>query len=110
MITNISENIELIKQTSSPFVVYVTAPWCGPCKIYGPQLEKLSEKYPEIPFYKVDAATDSGNSFVAEVGIRSVPTTIIHLTDGKHITFTGANVVDKIDQELIELTSDPHDF
>jgi thioredoxin len=51
------------------------AEWCGPCKMFGPTYEKVSEKYPEIAFAKVD--TEEEQDLAMAFGIRSIPTLAI---------------------------------
>ena len=36
-------------------IVDIWAPWCGPCKVTGKNLEDFSKEHPEITIYKVDA-------------------------------------------------------
>jgi len=51
------------------------AEWCGPCKMFGPIYEKVSNKYPEIAFAKVD--TEEEQDLAMTFGIRSIPTLAI---------------------------------
>lgn len=51
------------------------APWCGPCKGFGPVFEAAAEKYPEITFAKVN--TEVEQSIAGHFQIRSIPTLMI---------------------------------
>ena len=48
------------------------AEWCGPCKMFGPIYEKVSEQYPEITFAKID--TEAEREIATAAGITSIPT------------------------------------
>jgi thioredoxin 1 len=50
------------------------AEWCGPCRMFGPTYEKVSERYPHITFAKVD--TEDQQEVAANFGIRSIPTLV----------------------------------
>jgi len=51
------------------------APWCGPCRMFGPTYEKVSEKHPDITFAKVN--TEDEQELAASFDIRSIPTLMI---------------------------------
>jgi thioredoxin 1 len=51
------------------------AEWCGPCRMFGPIFEKVSEKYPDIAFTKVN--TEEEQQLAAVFGIQSIPTLAI---------------------------------
>jgi thioredoxin 1 len=53
------------------------ADWCGPCRILGPQLESLSEKYTgeDVLFAKVNV--DANPNLAAAYGVMSIPTVAI---------------------------------
>jgi len=51
------------------------APWCGPCKSFGPIYESVSENHPDIVFAKVNTEEEQG--IAAHFQIRSIPTLMI---------------------------------
>lgn len=51
-------------------ILYFTAPWCGPCKMLGPQMAAVEEE--GIPVQKVNVDTDTELS--TKYGIRNIPT------------------------------------
>ncbi|MDD7464828.1 MAG: thioredoxin [Actinomycetaceae bacterium] len=51
------------------------APWCGPCRQFGPIFEKTSEAHPEITFGKVN--TDDQPELGAAFQVMSIPTLMI---------------------------------
>ena len=51
------------------------APWCGPCKQFGPVFTEISEKHPDIVFAKIN--TEAEQEIGAMMNIRSIPTLMI---------------------------------
>ena len=51
------------------------APWCAPCKNFGPIYEATSEKYSDIVFGKVNTEEEQG--LAGSFQIRSIPTLMI---------------------------------
>lgn len=52
------------------------APWCGPCQIMGPVVDKLEEAYRgKIKTVKVNI--DENQSLASRFGVMSIPTVII---------------------------------
>jgi thioredoxin 1 len=51
------------------------APWCGPCRVFGPTYEKIAAKHPDITFAKVN--TEAEQDLAGAFGIRSIPTLMI---------------------------------
>ena len=51
------------------------AEWCGPCKMFAPIFEEVSDKHPDIIFGKVN--TEEQQQLAAMFQIRSIPTLMI---------------------------------
>jgi len=51
------------------------APWCGPCKSFGPIFEKVAEANTDITFAKVN--TEEQQGLAGHFQIRSIPTLMI---------------------------------
>ena len=83
-ITN--ENFESLKTGNQPLVVDFWATWCGPCRLVGPVISKLAEKYDgKITVGKCDV--EENEDLAAEFGIRNIPTILF---------FKNGEVVDKL--------------
>lgn len=48
------------------------AAWCGPCRMFAPTYEKVSESHPDITFGKVDTEAEQG--LAGAFRIASIPT------------------------------------
>jgi len=71
-------------------IYYFSAPWCGPCKMLGPVMEKSG-----LPFEKINVDNDS--SLSTKYGIRNVPTLVKVDASGNEISrLVGNNPLDKI--------------
>jgi len=60
------------KAAGAVAVVDFTASWCGPCKRIAPQFAKMSLKYGDVRFLKVDV--DRAKDVAAKAGVRCMPT------------------------------------
>lgn len=70
-------------KNSPAAVVDFNATWCGPCKMLGPVLEKLSgEMADKASFYGVDV--DENSDLAEEFGVMSIPTLVI-LKNGEKV-------------------------
>lgn len=48
------------------------APWCGPCRMFGPIFESVSDQIPDVKFIKFEI-DESNRRTPAKFGIRSIP-------------------------------------
>ena len=59
-----------------PVLVDFWAPWCGPCRLVGPVLEKLSSEYThKLVFSKLNV--DNSQEIAAQHDVRGIPCMII---------------------------------
>ena len=68
-------NFEDVIQKNPMLIIDFWAPWCGPCKNFGPVFEAISDKYPDIVFAKVN--TEEEQELGGMFQIRSIPTLMI---------------------------------
>ncbi|HOU92261.1 MAG TPA: thioredoxin family protein [Polyangiaceae bacterium] len=51
------------------------APWCGPCRAFGPIYERVAAKHPDITFGKVN--TEDQPSLAMQFKISAIPTLMV---------------------------------
>ena len=72
-------------------ILYFSAPWYGPCQMFGPVMEEIGQV---VPVEKINV--DDNPTLAATYNVRSVPTTII-LKDNQEVQrFVGAKPKDVI--------------
>jgi len=74
----------LIAHVSIPIVVDYWAPWCGPCRMVAPELQKVATRHAGkalVVKVNTDELQDLGERF----GIRSIPTLAVFV-GGKEVT------------------------
>lgn len=74
-----------VLQSDLPVVVDFWAPWCGPCKMLGPVIEKVADEVADKA--KVGKCNvDDNQALAQEYGIMSIPAVLV---------FKNGEVVDK---------------
>ncbi len=89
-------------QGSPAAVVDVWAPWCGPCRVVSPIVDRLSEKYKgKVAFGKMNS--DDNGEKAGALGIMSIPTLLFY-KQGKLVDrIVGAYPEDVIDEHIRRL-------
>ena len=70
-----AENFNSTVSGDGLILVDFWAEWCGPCRMFGPIFEKMSERHPDAVFGKLD--TEAQPEVAATFQIASIPTLMI---------------------------------
>ena len=60
-----------VMESDKPVIVDFWAPWCGPCRMLGPEISELAEEHPEIKVGKVNV--DEEEDLAKQFGVMSIP-------------------------------------
>ena len=91
------ENFNASIDGSNMVIVDFWAPWCGPCRMFAPTFEAVSETYPDVVFAKLN--TEDQPELAASFNIRSIPTLMVFRE--KVIIFTQAGMLPKSEFEQV---------
>lgn len=72
-----------VMQSNIPTIVDFWAPWCGPCRMVAPTLDKLAKEYSgKLLVAKVN--TDENPEWATKFGVQGIPT-MLFVANGKII-------------------------
>jgi thioredoxin 2 len=96
-VTTAAEFDSLVSTTAVPVVVDFWAPWCGPCRMVAPEIEKIAARRAG-QWLVVKVNTDQVTGVGDRLGIRSIPTMAV-FSNGREIARTaGARPASDIDE------------
>jgi len=100
-VTDASFDQEVMK-SGVPVLVDFWAPWCGPCRMVAPVVEKIADRYNgQVKVVKLN--TDENPNVAKQYGIRSIPTLMI-FKGGQQVDM----VVGAVPESTLSLTIDKH--
>ncbi len=72
---------QTVLKSTTPVIVDFWAPWCGPCKMVAPVLDKLAKEYSgKVVVAKVN--TDDNPEWAQRYGVQGIPT-MLFISGGK---------------------------
>jgi len=98
-----SKNLDQTIKGNAILIIDFWAPWCGPCKMFGPIFEKASEKYPEIAFAKCN--TQEQEQVAGSFGIKAIPTLAVFRDQVMVFMQSGALPAEALDDVIKQVQS-----
>ena len=102
MVTEVTDQDfeEAVIKSTLPVLVDLWAPWCGPCRMVAPVVDKLAEKHQgKFKFYRLNV--DENSQTASKYGVMSIPT-LIFFKDGKAVDTVIGAVPERVLQSKID--------
>lgn len=98
-----------VLQSTVPVIVDFWAPWCGPCRMIAPVLEKVArEQAGKVIVAKVN--TDENQEYMLRYGVQGIPT-LLFIANGKvihrQVGFGGEAMLKAVVAEFVNVTQAP---
>jgi thioredoxin 1 len=92
-----------IVNKGNPIVIMASAPWCAPCRILHPLMEKISQMkiFNGVDFYEIN--TDECYDLCSNLGLSGIPTLIFINKCNVVDRLVGVNPENKILKHIEEL-------
>jgi thioredoxin 1 len=92
------KDLENTINENSTVLVNFSAPWCGPCKMMQPTLERFGEAHPEVKIVKIDI--DDDFEIASAYQVRGVPTLILFKDTQQVKTLVGGQTKGQLEKLL----------
>lgn len=95
---NVNEaELPALLESNKVVVLDFWAPWCAPCKQFGPIFEDVSNEYDDVVFAKVN--TDDNREIIEQFNIKSIPTVAV-VKDGE-VVYNEAGAMNELSFDML---------
>jgi len=91
---------EMVINSEVPVIVDFWAPWCGPCKMVAPLLDKIASEF-EGKLIVAKVNTDENFEWATKYGIQGIPT-MLFLKDGQVVKLQVGAVPENSLREMVD--------